>query len=73
MLTPRQMQSMDLLQSSLASSSYVNARYATVNNVARDQLNIVNTTINRKFIILLSVLLTSNPSRLLTFDSEDFI
>jgi hypothetical protein len=48
-------QSMDLFQNSPAGSSYVNARRATVNNVARDQLNIVNTTINRKFIIFLSV------------------
>jgi hypothetical protein len=55
---------MDLLQNSPA-GSYVDAGYATVNNVARDQLNtIVNTTINRKFIILPSVYLASNPSRL---------
>jgi hypothetical protein len=57
---------MDLLQNSPAGSSYVDARYATVNNVARDQLNTiqVNTTINRKFITLPSVYLASNPSRL---------
>ncbi|KIM73242.1 hypothetical protein PILCRDRAFT_15390 [Piloderma croceum F 1598] len=35
---------MDLLQSSLAGSSYVDARYATVNSVAGDQ----NTTVNPK-------------------------
>jgi hypothetical protein len=53
---------MDLLQNPLAGcSSYVNATYATVNNAARDQL-IVNTTVNREFIILLPVYLVSNPS-----------
>jgi hypothetical protein len=45
---------MDVFQNSLAGSSYVDARYATLNNATRDQL-IVNTTINRKFIILLLI------------------
>ena len=52
---------MDLLQNSLAGSSYVDARYATVTSVAGDQL-ITNTTVNREFIILLPVYLVSNPS-----------
>ena len=52
--------SMDLLQNSLAGcSSYVDARYATVNSATGDQL-IVNTTVNREFIILLPVYLVSN-------------
>jgi hypothetical protein len=55
---------MDLLQNSLAgcsmSSSYVDATHATVNNAAGDQL--INTTVNGEFIVLLSVYLVSNPS-----------
>jgi hypothetical protein len=54
-------QSMDLLQNSLPGSSYVDARYATVNSAAGDQL-IINTAVNREFIILLPVYLVSNPS-----------
>ena len=46
---------MDVFRNSLAGSSYVDARYATFNNAARDNLNIENTTINRKFIILLLI------------------
>jgi hypothetical protein len=39
---------------------YIDARYATVNNAAGDQLNIINTTVNREFFILLPVSLVSN-------------
>jgi len=49
---------MYLLQNSLAGSSYVDARYATVNSAAGDQL-IMNTIVNREFIILLPVYLVS--------------
>ena len=40
---------------------YVDARYATVNHAAGDQLNIINTTVNREFFILLLVYLVSDP------------
>jgi hypothetical protein len=52
---------MDLLQNSFAGFSYVDATYATANSAARDQL-VVNTTVNREFIILLPVYLLSNNS-----------
>jgi hypothetical protein len=52
---------MNLFQNSLAGSSYVDARYATVTNVAGDQL-IMNTMVNREFIILLPVFVVSDHS-----------
>jgi hypothetical protein len=49
---------MNLLQNSLAGSSYVDARYSTVNSAAGDQLIVVN----REFIILVPIYLVSNLS-----------
>jgi hypothetical protein len=52
---------MDLLQNLLAGFSFVDVRYATVNNAAGDQL-IMTKTVDREFIIVLPVYQIFNPS-----------